>query len=73
MQAALALATWTLAVLTLPALAVGNKNESNKIPTQSVAQVVIGTYRQLHSKFVILLHDSTENEEREYPTDLSSL
>jgi hypothetical protein len=65
--------TWIIALLTLPALAVGNKNESNKIPLQSVGQVIIGIHRQLHSKFVILLHESTKNEGRENRTDLSSL
>jgi hypothetical protein len=65
MQAATAIVMWIAAVLTLPALAVGNKNESNKIPVQSVAQVIIGIYRQLQSKFVILLHESTKNEGRE--------
>jgi len=65
--------TWIIAVLTLPALTVGNKNESNKIPLQSIGQVIIGIYRQLHSKYVILLHESKKNEGREYLTDLSSL
>jgi hypothetical protein len=69
----MAVVTWIIAVLILPPLAVGNENESNRIPLQSVAQVVIGIYRQLHSKFVILLHESTKNEGREYRTDLSSL
>jgi hypothetical protein len=66
-------ATWIIAVLTLPALAVGNKNESNEIPLQSVGQVITELYRHLHSKFVILLHESAQNEGREYRTDLSSL
>lgn len=66
-------ATWILAVLTLPALAVGNKNESNKIPLQSVGHVITEIYRHLHSKFVILLHGSEQNDGREYLTDLSSM
>ena len=65
--------TWFIALLTLPALAVGNKNESNKIHLQSVSQIITGICRNLHSKFVILLHESTKNEGREYRTDLSSL
>jgi len=64
---------WIIAVLTLPALVVGNKNESNKIPLQSVGLVITGIYRHLRSKFVILLHESMKNEGREYRTDLSSL
>jgi len=65
--------TWIIAVLTLAALAVGDKTESKKIPIQSMGQVIIGIYRQLHSKYVILLHESTKNEGREYRTHLSSL
>jgi hypothetical protein len=65
--------TWIIVVLTLPALAVGNKTESNNIPLQTIGQVIIGIYRQLHSKYVILLHEPTKNEGREYGTDLSSL
>jgi hypothetical protein len=65
--------TWIIALLTLPVLAVGNENESNKIHLQTVSQVITDIYRNLHSKFVILLHESTENEGREYRTDLSSL
>jgi hypothetical protein len=72
-QAVMALVTRIIALLILPHLAVGNKNESNKIALQSVAQVVIGIYRQLHSKYVILLHESSKNEGREYRADLSSL
>jgi hypothetical protein len=68
----MALVTWIIAVLTLPALVVGNTNESNKIPLQSIGQVIIGIYRHLHSKFVILLHESAKNDGREYRTDLSS-
>jgi hypothetical protein len=69
----MALVIWIIAVLILPPLAVGNKNESNNIPLQSVAQVVIGIYRQLHSKLVILIHESTKNEGREYRTGFFSL
>jgi hypothetical protein len=65
--------TWIITLLTLPALALGNKNESNKIHLQSVSQVITGIYRNLHSKFVILLHESTKNEGGKYRTDLSSL
>jgi hypothetical protein len=57
--------TWII-VLTLPAVVVGNNNESVTVPLQSIAQVVKEVYQQLHSTFVILLYEFERNEGRKY-------
>jgi hypothetical protein len=62
-----------IAVLTLPALFLGSKTESNNITVQSVAQLVSEIYHKIHSKFVILLHESTKNEGRKYYSKFNSL
>jgi hypothetical protein len=64
---------WMIIFLTLPALAVGDNNESFTIPMQSVAQVVKEIYQQLHSKFVILLYEFFRNEGRKYIVSCSVL
>jgi hypothetical protein len=61
--------TWII-FLTLPALSVGDNNESLTIPMQSVAQVVKEIYQQLHSTFVILLYELLKNEGRKYISTL---
>lgn len=58
--------TWII-VLMLPSLVTAdNKNESNTIPLNTFAQVVSSVYHQLHSKFIILLHESAKSEGRKY-------
>jgi hypothetical protein len=61
----MALVTWII-VLMLPAVVVGNNNESLTIPLQSIAQVVKEIYQKLHSTFVILLYEFMTNEGRKY-------
>jgi hypothetical protein len=58
--------TW-MTVFVLPALVTAaNKTGPNTIPVHTVAKVVNSIYHQLHSKFVILLHESAKSEGRKY-------
>jgi hypothetical protein len=58
--------TWITCFI-LPVLVTAcNKNESITIPIHTAAQVVKSIYHQLHSKFVILLHESTKYDGRKY-------
>jgi hypothetical protein len=64
--------TWII-VLTLPTVVVGSNNESITIPIHSVGQVVRELYHQLHSMFVIILHEFMKNEGRKYISTWYSL